>query len=256
MNTVADHYARLLAPIYLWMAGGSKNALSAGRADLSALGITPSGDTAAAIDLGSGFGMHAIPLAQLGYAVAAIDSSPILLSELRQLGAGLGIRAIEGDLLDFTAHISAAPALILCMGDTLTHLSSSRDVELLCSRVAASLAPNGRFVATFRDYTHLPSGSARFIPVRSDDDRIHVCFLEEGSDLVLVHDIVHERHGETWSMRVGHYPKLRLSPDFVVRSLQAHGLHVASDQGPRGMVQIVAVRFPDQSDELSSIRSP
>jgi SAM-dependent methyltransferase len=242
VNTVADHYAHLLAPIYLWMAGGPKTALDVGRADLSALGITPSNETATAIDLGSGFGMHAIPLAELGYAVTAIDSSSVLLSKLRQLGAGLGIRAVEGDLLDFTAHVQAAPALILCMGDTLTHLSSSRDVELLCSRVAASLAPNGRFVATFRDYTRPASGNGRFIPVRSDADRIHVCFLEEGSDFILVHDILHERHGETWSMRVSHYPKLRLSPDFVVRSLEAHGLQVARDQGPRGMVQIVAVR--------------
>jgi SAM-dependent methyltransferase len=242
MNTVADHYAHLLAPIYLWMAGGPKSGLGLGRADLSALGITPANHTAVAIDLGSGFGMHAIPLAQLGYAVTAIDSSSILLSELRQLGAGLGIRVIEDDLLDFTTHMPAAPALILCMGDTLTHLSSSRDVELLCSRVAASLAPNGRFVTTFRDYTRPASGSARFIPVRSDADRIHTCFLEEGSDCILVHDIVHERQGETWSMRVSHYPKLRLSPDFVMRSLRTHGLHVAKDQGPRGMVQIVAVR--------------
>ena len=241
MSAVTDHYAQLLAPIYLWMAGGPHNALSVGAADLSALGLgTARG--AVAIDLGSGFGMHAIPLARLGYTVTAIDTSAILLTELRRLGDGLGICAIEDDLLNFTAHIVTAPSLILCMGDTLTHLSNPGDVDLLCARVVASLAPNGRFITAFRDYTHLARGDARFIPVRSDADRIHTCFLEEESDRVLVHDMVHERQGETWTMHVSHYPKLRLNPDVVVRSLERHGLSVTRQQGPRGMVQIVAVR--------------
>jgi len=240
MKAVTDHYTRLLAPIYLWMAGGPDAALGHGAADLSALGIGPSKGTPA-IDLGAGFGMHAIPLARLGYTVMAIDSSAVLLSQLRQLGEGLDIRAIEGDLLGFAAHLNGPPAVILCMGDTLTHLSSPADVELLCSRVAASLMPGGRFVTTFRDYTQPARGDARFIPVRSDADRIHTCFLEEEPDRMLVHDIVHERHGGTWSMRVSRYPKLRLDPDVVVRTLERHGLEVARDPGPRGMVQIVAV---------------
>jgi len=241
MTAVTDHYAQLLAPIYTWMAGGPQNALNVGTADLSALGLgTASG--AVAIDLGSGFGMHAIPLARLGYAVTAIDTSATLLTELRRLADGLSIRAVEDDLLNFTAHIVSAPSLILCMGDTLTHLSNLGEVEILCSRVAASLAPNGRFITAFRDYTHPARGDSRFIPVRSDANRIHTCFLEEQSDRVLVHDIVHERQGETWAMRVSHYPKLRLSPDAVVRSLETHGFSVTRKQGPRGMVQIVAVR--------------
>src|SRR6185312_911336 len=100
MSAVTDHYARLLAPIYLWMAGGKEAALNQGAAQLMALNIQPAHGTPA-VDLGAGFGMHAIPLARLGYAVTAIDSSALLLSQLRQLGEGLHIRAIESDLLDF-----------------------------------------------------------------------------------------------------------------------------------------------------------
>jgi SAM-dependent methyltransferase len=231
----------LLAPIYLWLAGGPEAALRQGAADLSQLGIGR-GDGATAVDLGAGFGMHAIALARLGYTVTAIDSSTVLLAQLRQLGEGLGIRAIEGDLLELTAYLDAPAALILCMGDTLTHLSAAADVELLCSRIATALAPGGRFVTTFRDYTHPASGDARFIPVRSDAERIHACFLEAEGDRMLVHDIVHERQGSAWSMRVSHYPKLRLDPDLVVRALARHGLEVSRDPGPRGMVQVLASR--------------
>lgn len=77
MNTVIDHYSKLLASIYLWMAGGAAKALELGAADLATLGLEGSPDLSA-IDLGSGFGMHAVPLARLGYAVTAIDSSAVV----------------------------------------------------------------------------------------------------------------------------------------------------------------------------------
>ena len=241
MNAVTDHYARLLAPIYLWMSGGPSAALRQGAAELASLNL-PHSKGAGAVDLGAGFGMHAIPLARLGYAVTAIDSSAVLLSQLRQLAEGLDIRIVESDLLDFAGHLDASPELILCMGDTLTHLSSTSEVELLCTRVADSLAPGGRFLTTFRDYTRPLQRDARFVPVRSDADRIHTCFLEEEPHRMLVHDIVHELQNGTWSMRVSHYPKLRLDPNMVMGILEQCGLGVARDPGPRGMVQIVATR--------------
>jgi SAM-dependent methyltransferase len=241
VSEATDHYHRLLAPIYRWMAGGSEEACRVGAAELSALGIEPSRG-AGAVDLGAGFGMHSIPLAQLGYAVVAIDTSPVLIAQLRELAGGLDIRAVEDDLLEFATHLGAAPTLILCMGDTLTHLSSTRDVELLCARVAAALAPGGCFVTTFRDYTDPPQDSSRFIPVRSDADRIHTCFLEAEPHRMLVHDILHERQGGTWTMRVSSYPKLRLNPADVVDALERHHLEARREQGPRGMVRIRASR--------------
>ena len=63
MSTVAEHYAQHLGAIYLWMAGGSEAALQAGGAEIDALNL-PLAQGAAIIDLGAGFGMHAIPLAR------------------------------------------------------------------------------------------------------------------------------------------------------------------------------------------------
>ena len=88
--------------------------------------------------------MHAIPLARLGYAVTAVDSSRLLLPQLLQLSKheGHDIHAIEADVLDFATHVYGPVALILCMGDTLTHLSSTDDQErLLLSSCRLSGAP-------------------------------------------------------------------------------------------------------------------
>ena len=242
MATVEQHYSELLAPVYLWMVGGLDAALTQGESDIDALDL-PAPDGGTAVDLGAGFGMHSIPLARRGFTVLALDTSAHLLEALRAAaGPSASVRPIEADLLEFSKHLDHPADLILCMGDTLTHLPSEAAARTLFSEAASSLTGGGSFVATFRDYTRLPTGADRFIPVRSDEHRIMTCFLEERADRVQVHDIVHERQGPTWTMSVSSYPKLRLDPGWVAELLESEHLHVRRDQGPRGMVRVVATR--------------
>jgi SAM-dependent methyltransferase len=240
MVSVEEHYESLLAPIYLWMAGGIDHALAQGLSDIA--GLTDRGGLA--VDLGAGFGMHAIPLARSGYRVLAIDSSRHLLDQLESHASGLPIHTICANLLGFREHLVEKAQLIVCLGDTLTHLEGKGDVVKLFEAVADALAPGGRFVATFRDYTRLPQGVRRFIPVRSDSSRIHTCFLEELPKHVAVHDLIHERAGAGWSMSVSAYRKLRLAPGAVREALNAAGLEAAIEPGPRGMVRITASASP------------
>jgi SAM-dependent methyltransferase len=236
MTSVFNHYETHLAPIYLWMAGGLDHALTLGTADVRELLDAPG----YAVDLGAGFGMHSIPLARSGFQVVALDTSSYLLEELRKHGTGLPVRAVQADLKDFARYITAPADLILCMGDTLTHLQNTDEIRQLLRDVAASLRPGGRFVATFRDYRELPVGNRRFIPVRSDSQRIHTCFLEQMPERVVVHDIIHENGASGWSMKVSCYEKLRLSPEVVVQAAEAAGLNCRSGPGPRGMLLIQA----------------
>jgi hypothetical protein len=236
MTSVASHYENLLAPIYMWMAGGLEAALAAGAADVAELLDTPG----YAVDLGAGFGMHSIPLARAGFQVLAIDTSSYLLGQLGEQGKGLSVKTVLADLREFAGHLSRPADLILCMGDTLTHLSSADEVRVLLRDVAASLSARGRFVATFRDYRQLPLGDKRFIAVRSDLHRIHTCFLEQMAERVAVYDIVHEHGADGWSQAVSSYEKLRLAPDIVVQAAESAGLSCQCSPGPRGMLRILA----------------
>ncbi|MDH4045491.1 MAG: class I SAM-dependent methyltransferase [Candidatus Krumholzibacteria bacterium] len=236
MAAVSEHYANHLAPIYLWMVGGIESAVSQGKADLAAL-LPGSG---LAIDLGAGLGMHSIPLAQGGYQVVAIDQSPLLLSVLQEHSPGLPVRIIEANLLEFRALVPDPSDLIICMGDTLTHLESFEQVQVLLESVAQSLSPKGRFVATFRDYSTAAAGDGRFIQVRSDDTRILTCFLEEEPRHIKVHDIVHDRRDGQWQMSISSYRKLRIAPSAVEQMLRSLGMNVQVERGPRGMVRIEA----------------
>lgn len=245
MPTVTEHYATHLGPIYVWMAGGPEAALQAGAAEVEALNL-PTAPGAVVLDLGAGFGMHAIPLARRGARVTAIDTSAELLHALTELGANLPVEAVNDDLLAFPRHITEAPSAILCMGDTITHLSEIGAVESLVASASVALPPGGWFVVSFRDYSVPLIGDQRFIHVRSDDTRILTCFLEYEPETVVVHDIVQERTPEGWQTRVSHYRKLRLSPEQLIVSLRSSGFNVRREAGMRGMVRLVAQKPADK----------
>lgn len=80
---------------------------------------------------------------------------------------------------------------------------------------------------TFRDSTTAgPRETARFIPARSDAQRLLTCYLEYHEDVVLVHDILHECGADGWSTSISAYPKLRLAPAAVRGPLATAGLRV------------------------------
>ena len=139
-HSVEAHYRDLLAPVYLWMAGGRDQALKQGESDLA--DVTLGGGLA--VDLGAGFGMHSIPLARAGWEVLALDQSSLLLRQLAELGVGLRITPVCGDLRDFTSHLdSRRPDLVLCMGDTLAHLEDHSEVKALNAAKKQSLRVAG-----------------------------------------------------------------------------------------------------------------
>lgn len=241
MATVADHYKSHLAPVYLWMAGGFDDAVSRGAAEIDA--VSPNlASGATVVDLGAGFGMHAIPLARRGCSVIAVDTSSLLLDVMKGHAATLPLKVVEDDLLSFQRHLDGQADLILCMGDTLTHLPARSAVETLLSKAAESLGPHGTFIATFRDYSLPLVGPGRFIPVKSDADRILTCFLEYTPGYVTVHDVLHERDGAAWRLQVSAYQKLRLSPQWVSEALEARGFAVRVEPGNGGMVRVLATR--------------
>lgn len=239
MTTVSRHYDEHLGPVYAWMLGGVDAAIRRGTQELDSLNLQPS-PKAMAIDLGAGFGMHAIPLARQGYRVLAIDSCALLLGHLRKHAEGLPVIPILDDLLSYQTHLSQAPELILCLGDTLTHLPDNAAVESLIGNIARDLAPGGQLVLTFRDNTTALVGDQRFIQVKSDDTRILTCFLEVAETQVMVHDLLHERAGDTWQLKVSSYPKLRLSPEWVRQLLRDLGFVVTQSTTPSRMQQFIA----------------
>jgi hypothetical protein len=130
----------------------------------------------------------------------------------------LSIRTINADLLGFRAHMAMPVDVIVCMGDTLTHLPNHSSVASLLEDAASILKPGGVFVATFR-----------------------------------MHDVLHLREGAAWRLRVSSYPKLRLAPEWVAERLSSLGLAVHRDTTSGGMIRIAA-RKPGPPGAVESDR--
>jgi SAM-dependent methyltransferase len=240
MKTAKEHYDQQLAAIYSWMSGGADAALERNRELFRRLELEniPRG---LAIDLGAGAGFQSVPLAELGFSVTALDLSPQLLAELREQADGLPIRTVQDDLLNFKRHIDEQAQLVVCMGDTLTHLESKDSVQSLLSSVGHALADGGMLVLTFRDYVSVElQGAKRFIPVRSDETKILTCLLEYREEMVEVYDLIYRNEGVEWTLDVSSYPKLRLDQDWVSSQLVKEGLRVIRNEVAQGMVIIVA----------------
>ncbi len=236
------HYERQLAPLYTWMIGDVDAALGRSRNLLIEAGAGQ-GEGALAVDLGCGFGLHAIPLADLGFEVLAFDLSSELLAELERRRGDRRIRALLTDLRGFRASLTTPAGLVVCLGDTLTHLPDLESVDRLLIDAAQSLVPGGTLILGFRDYVSAPlQGAQRFIPVRSDPERILTCFLEYRDRQVEVTDLVHEREGDVWRLRASSYFKLRLDPAWVTNRVVVAGFEIVRQTAERGMVTMVARR--------------
>jgi SAM-dependent methyltransferase len=246
MSTVKEHYDRLLSKHYSWMFGQSFEDRALEQQSflaqaLAALKQRPK--NAMAVDLGSGPGFQTIALARLGFSpVIALDTSADLLNELRTHSDGLDIRTAKVDLRELPQIVSAEQAsVVVCMGDTITHLEAKPDVVALLRSVFDALHPGGVFVLTYRDLTDELTGLDRFIPVCSDADTIMTCFLEyESADTVMVHDLIHSRAESGWSLAKSCYPKLRLGIDWLLQELKTAGFLIVSHGNAGRLLQVTA----------------
>lgn len=241
MKSVQEHYNQHLGPVYSWMVGGFESALARGAAELEAIDAMP-GESGWAVDLGAGFGMHAIPLAKRGFNVLAIDSCKVLLDEMQGLKNDLPVQAVEDDLFLFPQKLSEKPDIVLCMNDTLTHLADQSAVTRLIRLVAEHLRPGGQFIATFRDYSKPLEAEQRFLPVRSSATRIFSCFLEYSDSHLTVNDILYEWSGTDWKLSISSYKKVRISPEWVTDTLRERGFAARWEPTDSGMVRVVANR--------------
>jgi len=239
---VERHYAELLAPVYVWMLGGEADALKRAQAFVAEHKLerfVPG----VAVDLGCGPGFHALALAEWGFATLGIDTSPELIAELESRRGGRRVNAVVEDLLTFEQRVhSSQLKVILCVGDTLTHLASEQQVDELLDACARSLAPGGALALTFRDYSGERKPSECLIRVREDEQRSLTCALEFEPGSVRVTDILHEWRDGRWLESRSSYSKLRLAPDSVRAKLLARGFTLESDQLARGLVTFVALR--------------
>lgn len=240
MNT-KDHYANHLGNFYSWMLGDWKTKQTEFLEFLKLKSLGAKGKEVA-IDLGAGNGIQSLALSKLDYEVIAVDFNKQLLSELKENAKTLShpIEMIEDDILSVAKFQHREPTLLLCMGDTITHLSSKEEIKEFLKSCYECLKPNGKLLLSFRDYSQNLEGDSRFIPVMSDDTKIHTCILEYEENRIRVTDQLYTKKNNLWEMSIGSYFKVRLQKEECLHYLKELGFQIEWTEIFQRMITILA----------------
>jgi len=222
--TTKEHYDNHLASFYEWMVGDFETKEKEQRDFFERNGIKPL-QNKVAIDLGSGHGLQSIALAKLGFQAKAVDFNQQLLESLRIRGKEFGVQVSQQDLLS-EENFNEQAEVIVCMGDTIAHLESVEQIRLLLERCLKCLLNNGRLVLSYRDYGTELVDTQRFIPVKSDDNKILTCYLEYFENKVKVTDLLHERMNGQWTQHVSSYFKIRITNRMIEKLITDAGFKI------------------------------
>ncbi len=238
--TVKEHYDNHLGHFYSWMTGDFHTKTNEFKRFLTDNFIRPTSNKTA-IDLGAGHGLQSIPLAEVGFKVLAIDFNQLLLDELKVNAYDLDITVIKDDIKNVVTFADK-PELIICCGDTLSHLGNKIEVKTFILDTVKSLDKNGKLILSFRDYSTKLAGKDRFIPVKSDDTKILTCILDYEDEFVNVTDLLYEKTNDVWIQKVSTYKKVRLLASEVVGQLEANGMTIKFNQIVNRLTTIIASR--------------
>jgi SAM-dependent methyltransferase len=236
--TVKEHYDNHLGHFYSWMTGDFQSKSNEFKNFLADNGIEPASNKIA-IDLGAGHGLQSIPLAEIGFQVLAVDFNMELLDELKANARDLSIKIINDDIKNIKIFANK-PELIVCCGDTLSHLDNKSELKTFIADIAKSLDKNGKLILSFRDYSNKLVGIDRIIPVKSDETKILTCILDYEEEFVNVTDLLHERTNGVWKQKVSNYKKVRLLTTEIVGYLEANGMTIKFNQIVNRLTTIIA----------------
>jgi 2-polyprenyl-3-methyl-5-hydroxy-6-metoxy-1,4-benzoquinol methylase len=239
MNRIKEHYDKHLAHFYTWMSGDFTINQQEQEKFFIKNSIRPV-INGIALDLGCGNGLQSISLARLNFKVTGIDFSEVLLKEVKERSKGLDIQFIEGDILNFSLYEPIKPELVICMGDTITHLHSKKEIQNLLVNLFHLIVKNGKIIISFRDLSSELKNENRFIPVRSEEHKIHTCFMEYFSDHVSVTDILHEKEHGQWVQKISSFKKLRISELELRDMLEESGFTITHTEVLKGMIYFIS----------------
>jgi ubiquinone/menaquinone biosynthesis C-methylase UbiE len=98
------------------------------------------------LDLACGTGSVAVPLAQMGYDVTALDRAPEMLDVGRGKAdrAGVCVRWVEGDMRRFA--LERTFDAVLCLYDSINYALDISELRQVFQCVRAALEPHGLFI--------------------------------------------------------------------------------------------------------------
>jgi ubiquinone/menaquinone biosynthesis C-methylase UbiE len=163
------------------------------------------------LDAATGTGMHAIALVQQGYEAAGADISHGMVEQARMNAKSAGVQvrfeiAAFGELV----HTFGAAGFdaVLCLGNSLPHLLSRRDLDKALGDFAACLKPGGMLLIQNRNFDAVIANHTRWMEPQSHSEKgtewIFQRFYDfEMDGLLTFNMVILKRHAPgSWTQQV------------------------------------------------------
>ena len=122
------------------------------------------------LDAACGTGRHALLFAGWGLEVTGVDLSPTMVVQARALAAEQGVPAqfIQAGFGGLNAADGGEFDALVCIGNSLPHLKTLRELNLALTDFHRALRPGGVLVIQNRNYNKVLAEKSRFMPVNQD----------------------------------------------------------------------------------------
>ena len=144
-----------------------------------------------ALDAGCGTGVHSLVLGKLGVEVVAVDISSEMIHRLhtRSKKQKLKIKTIKTDFLNLPAKIHQQFDAIFCMGNSLAHAKTQRELLRILSNFYKLLNPNGLLFIQILNYDRIISRKEIIQNIKESDGKIYIrfyCFTDKNINFNII----------------------------------------------------------------------
>ena len=120
------------------------------------------------LDCACGTGLQSVGLLKAGFNVTASDLSEKMLEQalLNAKKEGYDLSTVKLDFRDLHSHFSEKFDAVLCMGNSLPHMSSEEDIRAALQSMYDVLGESGVLIVEIRDFDQLKNTNKRFLPIK------------------------------------------------------------------------------------------
>ncbi|MBM4160496.1 MAG: class I SAM-dependent methyltransferase [Ignavibacteria bacterium] len=133
-----------------------------------------------ALDAGSGSGFHSMLLAQLGVRVTAVDVSAAMLqrAEIHAKELGLKVKTVKARFQELDKVLRRKFDGIFCLGNTLVHILSTKELAKTLRNFAALLNTGGVLFLQILNYDRILTQRDRIQSSKESGDKTFVRFYD------------------------------------------------------------------------------
>lgn len=128
------------------------------------------------LDIACGTGHHSIFFAKSGYEVTGVDKSKEMIRLAKRNSKGVsGVKFLQSSFLEIYPTVKNRFDAVVCLGNSLPHLLSKKDLRKTMQNIYNLLNPEGILIVQNRNYDKILKKGIRFIPpniIDKEDERI------------------------------------------------------------------------------------